>query len=162
MGAFADKKSDALFEAVANNNVTKVTRLIKSGVDVDARANPYNRTALMIAAWHNATAVAKLLIEAGADVNAMDNDGKTVLMYTVLDSDNVATGVAKLLIAAGADVNARKGNDNDDWTALFFAASREKAADVVKALLVAGADVNATCAGHTALMEASRTNAVDV
>ena len=48
--------------------------------------------------------VAKALIRAGADVNAKDNEGKTVLQLAV--QLGVEPDVIAVLINAGADVNA--------------------------------------------------------
>ena len=59
--------------------------------------------------------IAKMLIEAGADVNAKNYQGCTALI-TAARSNNA--GVAKLLIANGADIGAK---DNFDWTALMYA-----------------------------------------
>ncbi|MCH5294209.1 MAG: hypothetical protein J1E07_10790, partial [Treponema sp.] len=47
----------------------------------------------------NSADVAKLLIDAGANVNAKDDYNQTALMIA---TDNVATDVAELLKAAGA------------------------------------------------------------
>jgi ankyrin repeat protein len=55
------------------------------------------------------------LIEKGADVNAMDRNGTTVLMQAALLGHKL---IARLLVANGADVNAR---DARDWTAYGLA-----------------------------------------
>ena len=57
----------------------------------------------------------KKLIEAGADVNAQNNEGWTVLM---LASYFGHPEVAKLLVESGADVNAQ---NNEGVTALILA-----------------------------------------
>ncbi len=48
------------------------------------------------------TAIIKLLIDAGADVNAQDKEGMTPLMHAVFLYDNVEN--AQQLIDAGADI----------------------------------------------------------
>ena len=78
----------------------------------------------------------KALIEAGADLNAKENDGWTALH---LAACNGKLDCVKALIEAGADLNAK---DNDGWTALHLAARYGKL-DCVKALIEAGADLNA-------------------
>ena len=58
----------------------------------------------------------KALIEAGADLNAKENDGSTALHWA---ADNGKLDCVKALIEAGADLNAK---ENDGWTALHWAA----------------------------------------
>jgi ankyrin repeat protein len=79
--------------------------------------------------------VAKVLIQNGADVNAIDGGKRTALHCAAVYNRDVA----KVLIQNGADVNAVQKNK---WTALFFAA-QEGHVDVVKVLIQNGADVNA-------------------
>ncbi|MGA2141981.1 MAG: serine hydrolase [Brevinematales bacterium] len=76
----------------------------------------YGRTALMSAA--NADTV-KALIAAGADVNAVDKDGWTALMFAVKEG---RTDEIKELIAAGADVKAK---DKFGRTALYWIGNKE-------------------------------------
>ena len=51
------------------------------------------------------TEVVKALIEAGADVNAKDNDGWTVLSWACTKNNK---DIAQLLIENGANVNAKR------------------------------------------------------
>jgi ankyrin repeat protein len=74
------------------------------------------------------------LIEAGADVNTVDQDGTTALMHSVLESD---VRMMKLLIEKGANVNLKNAQDS---TALMYAATNLAK---TRALLDAGADVKA-------------------
>ena len=80
----------------------------------------------------------KLLIEAGADVNAKNNDGMTALIKA---SSTRYYELIEALIAAGADVNAK---NNDGTTALIEALSAGYSCseDIAKLLVEAGADVN--------------------
>ena len=80
--------------------------------------------------------VAKMLIENGADVNAVDGRKWTALH---LVSQKGHVDVAKVLLENGADVNAV---DEIERTALHFAAEKGHV-DVAKVLIQNGADVNA-------------------
>jgi len=102
----------------------------------DAKRNGTLDKALWDAAWDGRTAVVELLLAAGADVDAKDEDGWTALHDAAWGGH---AAVAELLLAAGADVNAQ---DNDGWIALHDAARNGHSA-VVELLLEAGADVNA-------------------
>ena len=91
----------------------------------------------------------RCLLEAGAELNAVDRAGWSPLMNAVR---NGKTDLALALIRAGADVNVATWTGT---TALNMAATWGYAA-VVDALIEAGVDVNAkTDDGMTALMEAA-------
>src|SRR6187402_94274 len=94
----------ALHWAVYRNDVAEVTRLIKSGADVNAR-NDYGATPLSEAAITGNVAVIGKLLSAGAEVDGANADGQTALMVLARTSNVEA---AKLLIKHGADVNRRE------------------------------------------------------
>ena len=121
---------NALHDAVKNGDFEKVGRLVDEGADVNAPDQKFGLTPLHYVAlldyrsvffrWKDRTEIARLLIERGADVNALDNNGLTPLCYLVA-LDNKATFLfplnflywkgrtetAALIIERGADVNAR-------------------------------------------------------
>jgi uncharacterized protein len=74
----------------------------RTHADVNAREKRYGDTALMWAAVAGHVDVVRLLIEAGADVRAVDDEGVTALQ---LARANGHTEVANALLAAGADPN---------------------------------------------------------
>src|SRR5258706_13218187 len=74
------------------------------------------------------------LLGTGADVNAVDDDGTTPLMHSVIESD---VKMMNLLIGHGANVNAKNALAS---TALMYSATNLAKARV---LLDAGADVKA-------------------
>jgi len=84
------------------------------------------------AAFEGDADTVRMLIEAGADVNAKDAHGATPLHLAVANT-------ARVLIEAGADVNAE---DPYGQTPLHGAAF-EGDADTAQVLIEAGADVNA-------------------
>ena len=77
-------------------------------------------------------------LEAGADVNAVDNWGDTPLHSLVSRSPDNKAELIGVLVDAGANVDARNCRNR---TALFTAIDGEDT-DSIKALLEAGADVN--------------------
>ncbi|RUS81516.1 hypothetical protein EGW08_010723 [Elysia chlorotica] len=65
---------------VVNLGQLEVVRRIFSLGDVNARAATTQQTALMLAASHGRPNMVRMLVEAGADLNAQDVDGSTALM----------------------------------------------------------------------------------
>jgi len=102
---------------------------------------PQTRTLMTAAHQRNLTAV-KAFLDAGADVNAKDKEGHTVLMMTVKYSAfGQGKGVnqykiVQLLVDKGANVNAKQ---KDGHTALKYA-RRHDLAQVIKILKQNGAE----------------------
>lgn len=108
--------------------------------------------ALMRAALIGHTAAVHVLLDGGADINAIDRNGWTPLMEAVF-AGHVET--IRALLARGADVNTK---DQADWTPLMEAASKGHV-EAVMILLASGADANAKSnKGWTALKATPKGN----
>jgi ankyrin repeat protein len=123
-GADANVKSNVgvpvLLVAIRRESAAMVEALLKRGANPNVRDVDTDWTALLLAACGRVDIV-KLLLAAGADVNAtcrMDNNllrGMTPLMFAALDGDEE---LAQVLIEKGADVSAKAPNGS---TALSLA-----------------------------------------
>ena len=102
---------------------------------MNAKGGITGLSALHQAAFHGHTGIARLLVAAGADVNATSRRGETPLHSTVYWGHRE---IAALLIANGADV---KATDREGHTPLHAAAMAGW--DSVELLIANGADVNA-------------------
>lgn len=102
------------------------------------------------AAMHENRPLVQSLIDAKADVNAIQSDGMTALHWAALKND---LEMVRMLLAAGANVKAetRVGA----ITPLFLAATNGNGR-MIESMLKAGADPNSTNSlGTTALMKAA-------
>ena len=126
------------------NHVEIVRTLIAAGADLNAALKreidenfgpePAGTTALMHALRWGQGEAARLLVEAGANVNARDAEGDTALLIAA----RIHREKVPLLIAAGADVNAES---ESGWTALAIAARQGwRHTETARALVLAGAD----------------------
>ncbi|MDR3285202.1 MAG: ankyrin repeat domain-containing protein [Holosporales bacterium] len=93
-------------------------------------------TPLHDAAFYAYTEVIKVLIDAGANKNAIDPNGMTPLHYATFFGD---AKTIRVLIDAGADKNAR---DTNGMTPLHHVAAGRHT-EAVRVLIDAGADKNA-------------------
>ncbi|KAL7895629.1 hypothetical protein HDV64DRAFT_257366 [Trichoderma sp. TUCIM 5745] len=113
--------------------------LLERGHDPNAE-DFFGREALWYAVYKGQEAVVKLLLAAGADVNAAaESFGGTALQRAAKEGDQE---IVKMLLTAGADVNAAPADSYWGATALQAAAWKGHQ-EIVKMLLVAGANVNA-------------------
>jgi ankyrin repeat protein len=104
--------------------------LLAGGADANIRATTNGAVALHDAAFTGSTACTRLLLRAGADVNARANDGANALHGA---SYNGRVHAAKLLIAAGADLRARTTNGFTPLRLAIFKGQREVALTLLRA-----------------------------
>jgi ankyrin repeat protein len=147
-----------VFEAAALGYVDRLrARLDEEPAAATARSAD-GFTALHFAAFFGKAEVARILIEAGAGVNAVaDNEMRVQPLHSAAASRNLA--VCRLLLAAGADVNARQAGA---FTPLHEAAQNGDP-EMVELFLSARADPTATSdAGQTPALTADTAGHVDV
>ena len=112
-------------------------------------ANHVRQATLMEAARYGSDSAIEVLLEAGADPNAVDREGWTPLLLAAKSGSERAV---KALLEAGVDPNAV---DREGWTPLLLAA-KSGSERAVKALLEAGVDPNAVDEdGWTPLLSAA-------
>jgi ankyrin repeat protein len=118
-------------------DAAKVRLLQSKGARVDARSKLGRTPLLIAAAYDGASEAARLLIEKGADVNACDESGTSVLEQAA-GSNHIE--LVRLLLAKGAAVNTADGGG---FTPLMSAAGNgDRNAAMVKLLIERGATVN--------------------
>ena len=153
--ATASAQDLRLVDAVERQD-REAARILTQRVDVNA-AQADGATALHWAVHWNDLETAALLIDGGADANALNELGVAPLSLAAL---NASPAMAAALLGAGADPNAARPSGE---TALMTAA-RTGSAELVRALLDNDADVNASVhfRGQTALMWAAAEGHSDV
>lgn len=152
VAAVAQEPSDGFYRAIRNNDLASLRALItSSGVSIK---DQHESTPLMYAAAYGSLDAMKLLLDAGADVNAKNAFDVTALLWCTNDLAKV-----RLLVEKGANVNVRSKQGR---TPLLIAATHDGNSGVVKLLIEKGADVAARSQGqNTALIEAADSNDTD-
>jgi cytohesin len=128
---------DSLHDAAKDGDLKKIRRLLKRGIDVNAKDEFYGRTPLHWAVYNKHKDVVELLISVGAEVDARAKDDKTPLHVA---AENGPKDIAELLIAGGADLEAV--DTFYGGTPLHWAAYRGPK-DVAKLLIKKGANIEA-------------------
>ena len=146
-----------LLYSTRNGDIKNLRCLLDNGADVNAIDKKTGYSALMVAGLADQAEAARLLIEKGANINAVstNEEGVTALMLAMMRgrlmrsaTQEIDNGTGRLLIEKGADVNIA---DKDCNTALMFAVKTGRA-NIVQMLIKKGADVNiANKNGLTAL-----------
>ncbi|XP_047101093.1 uncharacterized protein LOC124719939 [Schistocerca piceifrons] len=103
----AEERGRRLVQAAKQRAVGELRALIAAGADVEARGGPWGWTALHWAAARGDVEAARLLVGAGAAVDARDDYGWTPLHHAAL---NGRAEVAAALLVAGADRGATTGD----------------------------------------------------
>ena len=128
----------ALIHAVDYDRIENIKTLIKLGVNL--KKHNQGAIALQRAIGNNKNfEIIQSLINAGVDVNYIDHNHSTPLIYACLQS---RVQVVELLLSKGADINIKNENG---MSALMVAATRDNNLGselIIKMLLDAGADSN--------------------
>jgi len=124
--------SPELFQAIRNGDIAFIkAHLTKAEIEV---RGGHGVTPLMHAAAFGNFQTLKLLLDAGADVNAHNDFNATALLWAARDPDK-----AQLLIERGANVNVQSKQGR---TPLMIASLRRGGSAIVGLMLAKGADVN--------------------
>ena len=147
---FRNGKDKSLFkemvDAICNGNLTKISNLIKNGVDLSQKTKGITRlTVLHLAAQKSDPKIVKILIEKGKmDPDVQDSNGFVPIYDLCADhhlrdgSKNCVVKCFNILRKAGADVDA----DDNVWEmSLIEKAVFESNLQMVKALVSAGANL---------------------
>lgn len=125
----------ALMKAVKSNDVARVKELIAQGVNV-SELDSSNDAPLVMAAYEGRNEIVKLLLEAGADVAAVDPGMKATALHAASYAGR--TEAAKLLIAYKIDID--KQGPYNGYTALHDAIWQSHI-ETAKVIIEAGADL---------------------
>jgi ankyrin repeat protein len=124
----------ALMKAVRNDDAAAVKKLIAQKVNVSELDN--GDAPLVMAAYLGHTEIVRLLLEAGADITAVDPGMKATALHAAAYAGR--TEAAKLLIEHGIDID--KQGPKNGYTALHDAIW-ENNVDTAKVLIEAGANL---------------------
>jgi ankyrin repeat protein len=128
----------ALFEAIEGLKYLRSKKLVKLGVDLDAR-NEDGIAPLHLAVKKGMLKIAGLLLENGADVNIQDIYGNHALHIVLSGRDNNRGVFTNLLLEHGASVLCQDVYYNTP----LHTASHHCTADILAMLITMGARVNA-------------------
>ena len=147
-----------LDERLFSQDIKIVQEAISEGADLNIENSLGNTPLMSSTVLGDRLGIAKLLIEAGANINAQSvfSNGLTALMKSIIQRKYA---ISKLLIDSKADLNIRDENGN---TALMIAIAYNQI-KAAKLLIHSGADFNIQDEdGNTALMIAARDNRLEM
>lgn len=146
----SDANADAssrLLTAAAGGDVDAVARALDDGAPIESRDHK-DRTALLLAATFDHVEVARLLVERGADPNALDDRHDTPWLVTGVTG---SVAMLEVLLPANPDLTIR----NRYGGVSIIPASERGHVDYVRRVATTGIDVNhVNDLTWTALLEA--------
>ena len=136
----------ALMKAIHDNDEARIKTLIAGGANVD-ELDTNGDAPLVMAAYLGHSGIVKALLDAGADVRAVDPGMRATALHAAAYAGR--TEAARLLIRSGIDIN--KQGPQNGYTALHDAIW-ENHVDTARVIIEAGADLTLKShRGETAL-----------
>ena len=136
--ALCSYANEQLLDAVSLGDADSVKTILESDPTVNVDYEDYGMTPLMTAIAGNYLQIAKMLLDAGADLNKAGMFEVTPLMIAAMNIERLEG--LRFLIKNGADLERR---NHSGETALFIAAMKDKSTELIKELVQAGANINA-------------------
>ncbi len=160
-GADLNKKNPdnqtPLYIAVANKHKPIVEYLLSKGANISEKNGEYGSSALHKACASGALDIAKVLVNAGADVNLKSDEGYTPLSNAVSNNKQITV---KYLISNGANIGEKNGKLG---VSVLHKACMNGNLEIAKILVDAGADVNfKSDEGFTPLYVAVQKNHISI
>jgi hypothetical protein len=149
----ADNTSEAITDAIKNDNFEFVKALVERGMPVNIELDTRNHTPLWYAARGGHTEIADYLIKRGANYERnYFSGGQTCILDVAVESGNIST--VKLFLDMGFNIEGINQNGINDYrgTPLFFAA-RNDDFEMVKFLIAGGADAKRVHMHHLSKSE---------
>lgn len=133
--ASSDPRTLGIHVAASAGSVPMITLLHKHRTDMKIQ-NEHGETPLHLACRSSSSEAVKLLLDLGADIDALDGSGASPLFRAAYEGqkDNVAV---LLSWSPSPDLNIQRAQDEDGWTALHAAYDNP---EITRMLLEAGAD----------------------
>ncbi|MBI5960936.1 MAG: ankyrin repeat domain-containing protein [Chloroflexi bacterium] len=141
----------ALMQAVKSNNVEQVKKLIADGVNIN-EPDASRDIPLIMAAYKGHTEIVRLLLEAGADVTALDPGMKATALHAAAYAGHADP--ARLLVEF--HINIDQQGPYNGYTALHDAVWQNNIA-VAEVLINAGANLNIKSNSGETPLEFART-----
>jgi ankyrin repeat protein len=156
--SFGDEKpiGDQFAIAIESGDLDAVKSLVNGGAKADTwiEYGEHKITPLMKACWDGQQEIVSFLIEAGANVNATDDDGETPI-FSAIKRDRPE--ITELLIEKKANINIKDSRQFSPIT-IAAAAGSDK---IIELLVKAGADLKSETYGLTPLMFAISAKKLD-
>ncbi|MEJ0031570.1 MAG: ankyrin repeat domain-containing protein [Bacteroidota bacterium] len=147
-----------IYEAVIAGDLDTTMKFLASDPKLINKYSPDGFTVLGFAAFFDRPALARYLLEQGADANiSSNNDFKVAPLHSAVAAKSLE--ITQLLLEHNADPNARQQND----VTPLHAGAHNSSLAIVKALLQAGADKDLkTKDGKNAMDFAREANAKEI
>ena len=144
--------TNSIWVSAKNGDLESIKQHIAYGTDLDSKGSRRNETALIIAACQGHYELVEVLVNAGADLDAKNDEDVTAQFCAVFFG---RTEVVQLLSDAGADPNIVMNQDLTamDLVSVEWDSDRETAVKLYKLKYSVSFDIEEVKAAHPVIME---------